>query len=122
MAQMTLNRKQFTKLHDFCEKHGKEQFFLAKDEGAYVGATAGSQEDGNFERCLFYFKGCDPKKDADFHEEADHKFGYDDFGEFFSTDVLKQCVADEYVTKIVIKVTATGMSINAYARRPKQAA
>ena len=37
MPQITLNPAQVKELSDFCHKHNLSTFFLAKDEGAYVG-------------------------------------------------------------------------------------
>lgn len=81
MAMITLSSKQVAELKTFCKTHSKDKFFLAKDQGAYVGA-AGQDEIGQMENCIFYFKGCDPLKDDDWYENAHDKFGGDDFGEF----------------------------------------
>ncbi len=94
MAQITLTRADVQKLSDFCAKHGEDKWFLAKDQGAYVGATGGSQEEGTFENCIFYFKGCDPHKDEDWYDEAHYKFGGDDFGEHFEVELLTKFLAN----------------------------
>lgn len=122
MTQMTLTRKQVQALHDFAEKHGKDQWFLAKDHGAYIGMTAGSKEEDNFENILFYFKGCNPEKDEDFYDNAGYKFGWDDFGEHFSTEIFSKFLTDENAVKIVIKVGARQISMQSYALKPKAAA
>lgn len=117
MPQITLNRKDLDTFADFLNKHGLDKFFLAKDDGAYIGATAGSHEDGNFERCIFYFAGCDPKKDEFCWENARDKFGGDDFGEHLEADVVKKAAADPLTTKLVVNVTASSISIKSYARK-----
>lgn len=76
MAQITLSIPQIQKLVEFCIQNNQKQYFIAKDQGAYLGASMGG--DNN---CIFYFRGCDPKKDADWYDNAHSKFGGDDFGE-----------------------------------------
>lgn len=116
MPQITLNRAKVQKLHDLCVKHGRDTFFLAKDQGAYVGACGGSQDDGTFENCIFYFKGCDPQKDEDFYDNARQMFGGDDFGEHFSADILKAFLDEAHNTKMVIKVGQTSIRFDVYAK------
>lgn len=72
MPQITLTKAQVQQLVAFCDEHKQTNFFLAKDQGAYVGAAV-SGEDGQIKNCLFYFKGCDPNTDQDWHHNTrDH--------------------------------------------------
>ena len=83
MPQITLSILDLHKLVTFCRKNNQKQYFIAKDQGAYLGASCGG--DNN---CIFYFRGCDPKKDTDWYDNAHAKFGGDDFGEHLSLDGL----------------------------------
>ena len=74
--QLTLTQKQTRDFADCIEKHGHENFYMAKDQGAYVGAGNSSDNTG----VVFYFKGCDPSKNEDWWEECRDRFGGDDFG------------------------------------------
>lgn len=103
-----LTRAEVQQLVDHCEKHNLSTWFLAKDHGAYVGASAGAEPG---QACIFYFKGCDPKKDANWYETAHSKFGGDDFGETLQVDSLKSALADEKLTAMQVKVTKTRISI-----------
>lgn len=85
--QITLNNTNRQKLAAFCKKHSVKKWFLAKDDGAYFGATTGSDKDNTFENCIIYIKGCDPRK-GDVWENTRRKFGGDDFGEHFDTGML----------------------------------
>jgi hypothetical protein len=88
MAQITLTKKQLDKFATFMRKHDVSEWFMAKDQGAYIGANAGSWKDNTLEKCIFYFKGCNPHKDDDAWHNARVKFGGDDFGEYFSPSVV----------------------------------
>tara|TARA_R110000787_G_scaffold86717_2_gene184860 strand:- start:310 stop:672 length:363 start_codon:yes stop_codon:yes gene_type:complete len=111
MPQITLSKNQVTKLSKFMRKHDSENWFLAKDQGAYVGATGGSHEDGNFENCLYYFKGCDPNKDEFFYDTAREKFGGDDFGEQFDAEIIHDLADDPRFISVVVKVTADAVDL-----------
>jgi hypothetical protein len=76
MAQITLSVPDLQRLVEFCQANALENYFIAKDQGAYLGASMGA---GN--NVLFYFAGCNPDKDPDFYETSRAKFGGDDFGE-----------------------------------------
>ncbi|QNN99772.1 hypothetical protein P67b_00013 [Ruegeria phage Tedan] len=111
MAQITLNSKQVNELAAFLKKHNKTTFFLAKDDGAYVGATAGSQDEGNFERVIFYFRGMNPNKDEFAWDNARDAFGGDDFGEFLDGEFIFN-MAEKIDPKVTIKVTATQIKMD----------
>ncbi|WP_423200678.1 DUF3085 domain-containing protein (plasmid) [Cupriavidus sp. H19C3] len=78
MPQITLSRTQVASLVAFCDAAGSNEFFIAKDRGAYIGYSTGATTP--YKQCLFYFKGCDPKKDKDFYGNTLRGFGGDDFG------------------------------------------
>lgn len=117
-AQITLKKKQVDEFAAFLRKHNKDKWFLAKDEGAYIGATGGSQEDGTFENILFHFAGCDPKKDEFAWDNARDKFGGDDFGEHFDADVILKLADDPTTATMTLKVTAKSISISSSHNKP----
>ena len=111
MPQITLTSKQVVELANFLKKHNLTKFFLAKDQGAYVGANAGSQEKGVFESIIFYFKGMNPEKNDMWYENARYAFGGDDFGEFLNADFIFK-MAEKIEPKVTIKVTATQIKMD----------
>ena len=119
MPQITLNKNDIDKLSAFAKKHDLKKWFWAKDEGSYVGASAG--EAGN---CIFYFKGMNPSLNEDAYEEARYAFGGDDGGEFFPIDQIHELSANPLTSKLVIKVTATQIKMDVFTRKvaPKAAA
>jgi len=115
MPQITITREQTQQIVDLCQKHGTKKWFLAKDEGAYIGACGGSHNDGTFENVIFYFRGMDPKNEkyaGEAWDNAQHAFGGDDFGEHFDLAVLVKLLADETFAKLIVKVGATSISIS----------
>lgn len=117
MPQLTLNAKQVRTLSAFCKKHGNKHFFMAKDNGAYVGATGGSHEEGTFENCIFYFKGMDPNKNEDAYDAALYAFGGDDFGETFDVDFLHKLADNQNLHSMTVKVSASSIRISAKVRK-----
>lgn len=103
-----LTRAQVQQLADHCEKHKLATWFIAKDQGAYVGASCGPKPE---DKCIFYFKGCDPVKDEDWYETAHSKFGGDDFGDMMQVDSLKSALDNKEMTAIVVKVTSSRITI-----------
>ena len=88
---ITIGHEQVEALAAFLRKHGKSEFFLAKDQGAYIGATGGDRDAGTFENCIFYFDGMDPNRERYAGEAWDNAraaFGGDDFGEHLSAAPL----------------------------------
>jgi hypothetical protein len=112
MPQITLSRAQIQSLVSFCEAAKSEKFFIAKDHGAYVGYSTGPTP---AQQCLFYFKGCDPDKDAEFHDNARRAFGGDDFGEHYPLSHFRQALATPVITKVTIVVTRRSVRFQAYA-------
>lgn len=120
MPQLTLTREQTQQLVDFCKKHDIKKWFLAKDEGAYVGACGGSRDNGTFENILFHFRGMDPKNEAyqgAAWDNARDAFGGDDFGEHFDLAILTKLLADETFIKLVVKVSAASISLSSKHRK-----
>ena len=113
MPAITLNADKTRELSTFVRKHGLDKFFVAKDQGAYIGAAAGSHEDGTFENKIFYFRGCDTKKNDDFYENARYKFGGDDFGEHMSVDFLHKCADHPKLKSFKVVVTPTAVKCEA---------
>ena len=123
MPQITPKAHDVLELSDFLKRHGKETFFLAKDQGAYIGANAGSHSDGTYERIIHYFAGCNPDKDADFYDNASYKFGWDDFGEMLPAQWIHDAAAQEGLTKAVLNVTDAGsITFRRFWKRAKERA
>ena len=110
MAQITLNTKQVNELAAFLIKHDLKTFFMAKDNGAYVGATAGTTK-SSFENVIFYFRGMNPSKDEFFYENADDAFGGDDFGEQLNAEFVIK-MSKKHMPKVTIKVGRTQISMS----------
>ncbi|EKZ99019.1 DUF3085 family protein [Cupriavidus metallidurans] len=108
MPQITLSRTQAASLVAFCDAAGSNEFFIAKDHGAYVGFSTGPTPE---QQCLFYFKGCNPAKDADFYENARHSFGGDDFGERLPLVDLRKALENPRTQKVRITVSATSIRL-----------
>jgi hypothetical protein len=109
MPTLTLKRDQIDKLATFVQKHGLQQIFIAKDHGAYIGASVGPDDN-----CIFYFHGCDPQKDKDFYENALAKFGGDDFGEHLDATSVTTAAADPTVKSMRFTITATKMKVETF--------
>jgi len=121
MPQITLKAKDVHELSDFLKRHGKSEFFLAKDQGAYIGANAGSHSDGTFESIIHYFAGCNPDKDVDFYETSRWKFGGDDFGQMLPAQWIHGAAAQEGLTKAVLNVTDAGsITFRTFWKRAKE--
>ncbi|MGF6282316.1 hypothetical protein ABH908_000200 [Pseudomonas frederiksbergensis] len=106
--KIELSRVQVQQLVDHCEKHNLKQWFIAKNQGAYVGALAGPAEE---QKWIFFFKGCDPQKDQDWYDTARAKFGGDDFSEMQDIESLKSTLADTTMTAIEVVVTTRQIKI-----------
>lgn len=111
MHTIELSRSQVQKLVDHCAQHDLKTFFVAKDHGAYVGASAGDQPE---QQCLFYFKGCNPHTDEDFYDTAHAKFGGDDFGERLPISDLQKHLANPNLLCVKIKVTSSSINLDVY--------
>ncbi len=108
----TLKKSDALALLAFCEKHNKDNFFFAKDQGVYFGQTHGSQSENNFENHIVYCDGFNPDTNDDWWESASDSFGGDDFGEMLEIDILKKFASDERAKKLVLKITATTLKIS----------
>lgn len=106
MPTITLKREEVQRLHDFCVKNALKQFFIAKDEGAYVGASVGQ---GN--NCIFYFRGCDPRVNADWYDRCHAQFGGDDFGEHLPVIQLTKAIENVKVQAVKIVLTKTQIKV-----------
>lgn len=105
MSTMSISRAEARELLDFCEKNNLDEFFIAKDRGAYMGAFVAPNN-----RVIQYVPGCNPEKDPDWWEAAEHKFGGDDFGERLPTSILKVFFGDPArakQTRFSLRITAT---------------
>jgi hypothetical protein len=102
-----LNRAKVQQLVDLCVKHKLDSWVVAKNEGAYVGAFAGPQPE---QQRLFFFNGCDPKKDEWWNVTAHAKFG-DDFEDRMDTDVLKEALAKKEMTSVKVKVNSKKIEV-----------
>lgn len=123
MAQITLKAHEVRKMSDFLRKHNKQSFFLAKDHGAYICATAGKHGTDTFERIIHYFAGCNPEKDENFYDNAAYKFGWDDFGQGLPAQWMHKAAETDGLTKAVLNVTEAGsISFKHYFKRAKVAA
>ena len=107
MIQMTINKKEVQDFSTFLTQNELSEFFFAKDEGAYVGATA--LEKGERVSWIKYFAGCNPEKDADYYDNARDKFGGDDFGEFFSADFIHKMASRGW--KIVVRISPSRIAL-----------
>lgn len=116
MAQITLKANEVRQLSEFLKRHNRDTFFVAKDHGAYVGATAGSNSDGTFENLIFYFTGCNPHKDSDYYENAMDKFGGDDFGEMLPAQWIHDAAKTERLTKSVLSVTGSNIGFRTFRK------
>lgn len=120
MPQITLKAKDVRELSEFLKRHNKTEWFLAKDQGAYVGATAGSNADGTFENLIYYFAGCNPDKDEDFYETSRWKFGGDDFGQMLPAEWIHGAAEREGLTKAVLNVSASSITLKSHWKRAKE--
>jgi hypothetical protein len=108
MPKLTLSRPEAERLVKFCADNKLAQWFIAKDQGAYLGASTGAKPE---QQCLFYFKGCNPRTDADWYDTAHSKFGGDDFGEHMGIEAITKPLAHPGVQKIEINITRTRLSV-----------
>jgi hypothetical protein len=115
MHTIDLSRAQVQQLVDFCVEHKRTTWFIAKDHGAYLGASTGAKPKP---QCLFYFPGCDPEKDEDFYDTADTKFGGDDFGEHMPLADLQRYLEKPAMDGIRVKVTSRAITIDVFEKVP----
>lgn len=102
MPQITLNINQTKKFIDFAKKHNVEKFFIAKDQGAYIGINTKNAK----EKIIHYFNGCNPDRNEEWYENCHYKFGGDDFGEMLDLAKIK-----EWPTGLKLRVKLTSSYI-----------
>ncbi|CCN40068.1 hypothetical protein VIBNIFTn2_120050 [Vibrio nigripulchritudo FTn2] len=116
MSKLIFTRTQVQEVSNFCNDNNLETFFVAKDDGIYIGASVGSNKDNSFKNCIQYAEGCDPKQNelehGDWYENARDLAGGDDFGEYLDASVLHEVLKQDYWTKFVITITPTQMMIS----------
>lgn len=111
MGIAIFTRKQVEELVQFCKKHNKTQFFLAKDQGLYIGQTVGSQKNNDFENNIQYANGCDPKLDDDeWWDNSRDIAGGDDFGEHLPLGTIEKTLADNSWKNLKVKITETELT------------
>ena len=103
MPQITLPRETVLKMLET----GYDNFYIAKDQGVYVGAGSSTTED----LVITYFNGCDPNKDEFWYEEARAKFGGDDFGEQVPMRQLEMVGRADHIASVTIKVNARSIKM-----------
>lgn len=106
---LSLSREQVERLIAFCNANGLEKWFIAKDQGAYIGATMGAKPE---QKVIYYFEGCDPEKDEDWYENARNAFGGDDWGQHLPVRDLEGAVAIPEVTGVDVVVTPKFINID----------
>tara|TARA_Y100000401_G_scaffold87015_1_gene72407 strand:- start:51 stop:407 length:357 start_codon:yes stop_codon:yes gene_type:complete len=112
MPQITLKKADLIKFSTFLKKHDLDEWFLAKDQGAYIGAASGNDDRGtNLEHILFYFRGCDPNKNVDWFETQQDKFGGDDFGEVLESQIIHQIAGEAKTISMTVVVSAERIKI-----------
>ena len=116
MSSIILPMGSLQQFSDFIRKHDCENWFVAKDQGAYIGATSGTADEGTFKNCIFYFKGCDPKQDEDWWDTCRHKFGGDDFGEHFDAAIITEMADDPNVIALEVSVSAEQIEVKGLGR------
>ena len=105
--QKTLSLKETKALADCIEENNHKDFYLAKDQGAYVGAGNNATGTG----VLFFFRGCDPQRDPNWYEECRYKFGGDDFGVQFD-DIDFVMAARNNRMKLKFSVSPTSIKLS----------
>lgn len=111
MHSIELSKRQVQQLVDFGIEHKQDSYFIAKDQGAYLGMSLGMDP---APKCLFYFPGCDPSKDEDWYDTARAKFGGDDFGEHMPLADLQRYLQNPNLLCIEIMVKATTICIDTF--------
>lgn len=114
MPTLTLTRDDMNKMAAIGKDEGLKTFFLAKDQGAYIGIV------GKKEKHIVYFRGMNPEKDEYWYEAAADAFGGDDFGEWFDLPMLTELLKDETVSGCKFNVGKTKISIKSVHNRKPQ--
>lgn len=99
MAQITIGRSNVLHLRTFVTQYNVS-WFVAKDQGAYVGAVKSATN-----RVLFYFEGCNPESKFDeWYSNCVELFGGDDFGEVLPREWLDHVANDRSIVSMTISV------------------
>lgn len=114
MSKLIFTKNQIQELSNFCNDNKLETFFLAKDQGVYIGATVGSHKENSFKNCIKYAEGCDPEQDESIHGDwwgnSVHLCGRDDFGEHLEVSILLNVIKKKSWSKFVVTLTPTQLS------------
>lgn len=103
------------------EDKAQPALLFVHDHGIYCmsnGEPRDLAEDGKSAFCA-YAKGCDPKKDEDYYEEAEYLVGGDDFGETIPVNPNWLVNCDRF-DELHIRVNTKSMSIT--FKKPKKVA
>jgi hypothetical protein len=94
----------------WCEDAPSPAIFFVHDHGVYIMSNGEPKDKDGEETNVAYAKGCDPKKDEDYYEEARHLVGGDDFAETIpvTADTLNRC---DLYEEFHIKVLKTKMEM-----------
>lgn len=116
MDKLHFTKQQVVDLIGFCRKHNLDTFFLAKDQGVYIGAAVGSHEDSSFKDCIQYAEGCNPNQNeavhGDWYENSSQLCGGDDFGEYLEVSILDDIMNRQNWTKFSVTLTQTELSFS----------
>ncbi|UTZ34951.1 DUF3085 domain-containing protein (plasmid) [Vibrio campbellii] len=116
MSKLIFTKTQVQELSAFCSDNNLANFFLAKDQGVYIGATVGSHKDNSFKNCIKYAEGCDPEQDESIHgdwwENSAHLCGGGDFGEHLEVSILLNVIKLESWSKFIVTLTPTQLSFS----------
>jgi hypothetical protein len=102
-------------LATFCEKNNKTEFFLAKDQGLYIGQNTGDSGTKTFEKYIAYAMGCNPDLDEEWYEESCVIGGGDDFGDYLPVQWLAIAIGrarrSENYTHMTLKLLPTKIEL-----------
>ncbi len=116
MAQLIFTKEQVEKLEAFCIEHKLVRFFLAKDQGVYIGANVGTHGEDSFKNCIQFADGCDPSQSedekGDWYENSRYLCGGDDFGELLEISILTDILKRENWKNFIVTLTPTTLSFS----------
>lgn len=113
MPTISLSRDDVSAIHTFVVTNNCKNWFVAKDDGAYVGASIGKGQN-----VIRYFPGCDPKKNANWFDKVQRDFGGDDFGEHLDVKLLNEFMANPHAETMKLSVGKTKMTVSVICRTP----
>lgn len=109
MPQLTLKRPDIERLAAYVSSKSLQSIIVVKNHGAFVGACV-----SEVDKCIFYFKGCNPEKDVDFYDNARRKFGGDDIYECLAASDVVQAAKDPAIKSLKFDVSETRIVVQAY--------